>query len=103
MNLVNEEHIVFFEVGQQRRQVLGLFKHGAAGLAQVDAQLLRNDVAERGFAQAGRAEQEHMVQRFTAFFGSTNEDFQLVAHLGLAHVVVKQLGAQGALDGFFAR
>ena len=42
-----------------------------------------------------------MVQRFVALFGSTNEDLQLLTHLGLADVVVKQLGPQRAFDGFF--
>jgi DNA polymerase III delta prime subunit len=101
VDLVDEQHIVRFEVGQQRRQVLGFFQHRTAGLAQVHAQLLRDDVTQRGLAQAGRAEQQHMVQRLGAFPGGANEDFQLLAHLLLAHVLVQQLGPQGALDRLF--
>ena len=44
-----------------------------------------------------------MIHRLAAFFGSTNENFKLTAYLGLANVVVKQLGTQGAFDGFFTR
>jgi hypothetical protein len=40
MDLVDEEHVVGLEVGQQRRQVLGLFEHRAGGLAQVHAQFV---------------------------------------------------------------
>jgi hypothetical protein len=68
VDFVDEQHIVLFQVGQQRRQVLGLFQHRAAGLAQVDAQFGGNDVTERGFAQTGRAEQQHMVQRLAGAF-----------------------------------
>ena len=101
VNLVDEEHIVFFQVGQQRCQVLGLFKHRTAGLAQVHAQLVGHDVAERGLAQAGRAKQQHMVQGLAPLAGRTYENFKLLARLGLAHVLVEQLGAQGALQRLF--
>ncbi|MCY1374282.1 hypothetical protein D9M69_616130 [compost metagenome] len=103
MDLVDEQHVVGFEVGQQRRQVLGLFQHRPAGLAQVDAQLLRDDVTERRFAQPRRAEQQHVVQRLAAFFGRADEDFQLLTHLLLAHVFVQQLGPQRAFDRLLLR
>ena len=89
------------QVGQQCREVLGLFEHGPAGLAQVHAQFGRDDVAERGLAQAGRAEQQHMVERLAALLCGADEDLKLLARLGLTHVFLQQLGAQGALNGFF--
>jgi hypothetical protein len=66
VDLVDEEHVVLLEVGQQRGQVLGLLEHRPAGLAQVHAQLGGDDVAQRGLAQARRAEQQHVVQRLGA-------------------------------------
>ena len=66
-------------------------------MAQVHAQLLRNDMAKRGFAQTRRAKQQHMIERFLAFFGSADKNFQLLAHLLLADIIVQQFGAQGAL------
>jgi len=44
-----------------------------------------------------------VVERLTALFGGTNEDLQLLARLGLAHILLQQLGAQGALYGLFLR
>jgi hypothetical protein len=44
VNLVDEQHIVFFKIGQQGGQVFGFLKHRAAGLAQIDTQLGGNDV-----------------------------------------------------------
>ena len=55
----------FFQVGQQCRQILGLFEYRTAGLAQVHTQFSSDDVAERGLAQARRPKQQHMVQRLT--------------------------------------
>ena len=56
------------------------------------------DVRQRGLAQAGRAEQQHMVERLVAHFGGTDENLELLARLGLAHVLLHQLGPQRALD-----
>ncbi len=102
MDFVDEENVVLLQIGQQRGQIFWLFEHRARGLAQVHAQLVGNDVAQSGFAQTGRTEQQHVVQRLVALFGSADEDFQLLAHLGLAHILVEELGAQGAFDGLFA-
>ena len=97
VNLVNEQHIPRLQPGEQGGQVLGLFQHRAAGLAQVYPQFGGNDVRQRRLAQAGRAKQQHMVQRLAALFGGTDKDFQLLARLGLADVFIQQLGAQGPL------
>ena len=98
MNFINEQNVVLFQVGQERGQVLGLLQHRAAGLAQVDAQFGRNDVGERRFAQARRAKQQHVVQRLATHLGRADENLQLLANLHLTHILVEQLGAQGALN-----
>jgi hypothetical protein len=51
-------------------------------------------VRQRGLAQAGRAEQQHVVERLAALARRADEDFELLAHLGLADVFVEQLGPQ---------
>ena len=66
MDLVDEQHVVRLQVGQQRGQVAGALDHRAGGLAQVDAQLVGDDVRERGLAQARRAEDQHVVERLAA-------------------------------------
>ena len=44
-----------------------------------------------------------MVQRLFALARSADEDFELLAGLGLADVFIQQLGPQGPLDGFLLR
>ena len=44
VDLVDEEDVVLLEVGEDRRQVLGLLEHRPRGLAQVDAELVGDDV-----------------------------------------------------------
>ena len=101
VDLVDEQHVVRLQVGEQRGQVAGLLDHRAGGLAQVDAQLVGDDVAERGLAQAGRTEDQHVVERLAALLGRLDVDLHLLAHRRLAEVLVQPLGADGGLDGVF--
>ena len=101
MDFIDEQHIVGFQIGQHRRQVAGALQHRAGSLAQIDAHLARDDVRQRGLAQARRAEQQRVVERLAAVARGGDEDFQLAADLFLADVFVQLLGAQRALDRLF--
>ena len=70
---------------------------------QVHAHLARDDVRERGLAQAGRAEEQHVVERFLALARGLDEDFELLADLLLAHVFGELARAQRALVAFLLR
>ncbi|KAG1487407.1 hypothetical protein G6F52_014195 [Rhizopus delemar] len=87
MELVDEQHIVRLLVGQQRGQVTGLLDHRAGGDPQGHAQLVGADVAEGSLAQAGRPEDQHVVQRVATTLGRLDVDFHLLAHRHLAEVV----------------
>ena len=52
VDLVDEQHVVRLEVGEQRREVAGALEHRARRLAQVDAELVRDDVRQRRLAEA---------------------------------------------------
>ena len=81
-----------------RGQVLGLLEHRPRGLAQVHAELVGDDVRERRLAEAGRAEQQHVVHRLAAHLRRADEDLELLARLRLADVFGEPLRAQGPLD-----
>ena len=66
MDLVDEQHVARLQVGQQRREIARPLEHRARGLTQVHAQLGGDDVGERGLAEARRAEDQHVVERFAA-------------------------------------
>ncbi len=103
VDLVDEQDVVALEVGQDRGQVLRLLEHRAAGLAQVDAELVGDDVAERGLAEPGRAEQQHMVHRLAALARCTDEDLELLARLALSDIIGQSLRSQRAFDRLFVR
>ena len=98
MDLVDEQHVVRLEVGEQRREIAGALEHRARRLAQVDAELVRDDVRQRRLAEARRPEQQHVVERFLALPRRLDEDRQLAADLLLPDVLVEQPRAQRALD-----
>ena len=70
VDLVDEQHVARLEVGQQRREVARALEHRARRLAQVDAQLVRDDVRQRRLAEARRPEQQHVVERLAALAAS---------------------------------
>ena len=63
VDLVDEQHVALLEIGEQRREVAGLGDHRPGGGAEVHAELARDDLRERGLAEAGRADEQHVVER----------------------------------------
>ena len=63
MDLVDEQHVALFEIGEQRREIAGLGDHRAGGGAEVDAELARHDLRQRGLAEARGADEQHVVER----------------------------------------
>ena len=63
VDLVDEQHVALFEIGEQRREVAGLGDHRPGGGAEIDAQLARHDLRQRRLAEPGRPDEQHMVER----------------------------------------
>ena len=101
MDLVDEQHVVRLQVGQQRREVAGALDHRPGGLAQVHAELVRDDVRERGLAEARRAEDQHVVERLAPVARRLDEDLHLRLDRRLADVVGELLRAHGAVERRF--
>ena len=97
VDLVDEQHVFRLQVGQDRGEVAGLGDHRAGGGAEADAQLARDDLRERGLAEAGRAVQQHVVERLAAVLGGLDEDRQVLARGLLAGEVGEGLRPQRGL------
>jgi hypothetical protein len=57
-----------------------------------------NDMGKRRLAQAWRAEQQDVIQRFAPVARRRDEDFELVAHTLLPDIFVELARSQRALD-----
>ena len=101
MDLVDEQHVAVFEIGEQRREIARLGDDRAGGGLEVDAQLARHDLRQRRLAEAGRAGEQHMVQRLAARLGRLDEDAQVLLGLGLADEFLQPLRPQMRVDGIF--
>ena len=55
VDLVDEQHVAVFEIGEERGEIAGLGDHRARGRAEIDAELARHDLRERGLAEARAA------------------------------------------------
>src|SRR5262245_42745507 len=98
MNLVNEEDVTFFKIGEQCGQIARLFDHRPGRGFDLRAHLAGYDLSERRFAQARRPVEQHVIQRFVARKSGFDEDAQVVLDLLLADVFAQDLWAQREFD-----
>ncbi len=87
------------QVGQQRRQIAGLFDRRSGGNAHVHAHLVCDDGGHRRLAQARRAVEQHVVERLTAQTRRVNADLQIFFRFFLSGVILQQPWAQRTLAG----
>ena len=96
--LVDKEHIVRLQAGEQAGEVARLVEHGTRGELEAHAEFVGNDVGEGGFAQSRRPVEQSVVERFATVFGRLDEDAQVVDHLLLTAEVVEGEGPEGVLE-----
>ena len=99
VDLVEEEDLALAQVGEDGGEVALNLQGGAGGLLEADVELVGDDGGERGFAQAGRAEEQHVVERFAAGFGGFERDGELLLGFGLADEFREPAGAELELEG----
>ena len=98
VNLVDEQHVARLEIGEQRGKIAGLGDHRARGGAEIDAQFARDDLRQRRLAEAGRPDEQHVVERFLARARRLDEHPQIGARLFLADEFGEPLRAQRGID-----
>ena len=102
VDLVEEEDLAVAEVGEDGGEVALDLEGGAGGLLEGDVELVGDDGGEGGFAEAGRAEEEDVVEGFAAGFGGFEGDSELLFGFGLADEFLEAAGAELELEGGFS-
>jgi len=97
VDLIDEQHVILFQVGQDSGQIAGPFDCRPGGDADVDAKLVGDDMRQGSLAQAGRAVQQGMIQRFLALLGRIDQDGQVFDDLLLPDNFVQVVWAQGGI------
>ena len=98
VDLVDEEHVARLERGEDRGDVALALERRAGDLADADAELLADDLRERGLAEAGRAREQDVVERLAARLRRVERDRELLLHALLADEVGERLRAQRAVE-----
>ena len=98
MNFVDEQHVARLQVREQSGQIAGLLEDRAGSLTQIDVQFVGDDVCERRLAEAGRSEDQDVIQRLAAIARRLDENAHLRFYLGLADVLGQRSRAYGTID-----
>ena len=94
MDFVDEQHVALFQIGEQRREVAGLGDDRPGGGAEIHAELARDDLRQRGLAEAGRADEQHVIERLFARACRLDEHREVGARLRLPDELGEPLRAQ---------
>ena len=94
VDLVDEQHVARFQISDQRGEIAGLGDHRPGGGAKIHPQFARDDLRQRGLAEAGRADEQYMVERLLARARGLDEHAEIGARLFLADEFGKALRAQ---------
>ncbi len=96
--LVDKQDVVFFERGEYAGQVAGLVEDGTRGDLEAHAELVGDDTGQGGFAEAGRAVEQQVVEGLVAHARCGDEYPEVVDDFFLAVECLEASGAQGALE-----
>ena len=98
VDLVDEEDAARIERREVARHVALALERRAGGRHELRLELVGHDLGERGLAEAGRAGEQHVVERLAARPGRLDEDRELLLHALLADEVGEALRAQRAVE-----
>ena len=101
MDFVDEQNVALLQIGEQRRKIAGLGDDRPRGGAEIDAQFARDDLRERGLAEARRADEQHVIERLVPRPRRLDEDRKVGARLLLADEFGQPLRPQRGLGGVF--
>ena len=97
MDLVDEQDIPGLEVCQDCGEVACPLDHRPRCGAEADPEFAGDDLRQRGLAEAGRAVQQHVVQRLAAGAGGLDEHREVLARGLLADEFGEGLGPKTGL------
>ncbi len=94
MNFINEQNVALFQIGEQCREIARFRDHRARRGAKADAHFARHDLRQSCFAKAGRADEQHMIERLIPLLRRLDEHREIGARLFLPDKIVERLRTQ---------
>jgi hypothetical protein len=93
--------LFFSQIGEDCGQVALNLEGWAGGLLKAYVHFVGDDGGQGGLAQAGRAEEEDVIERLATGFGGFEGDGELLFGFGLADEFAEPAGAQLELEAVF--
>ena len=98
MDFIDKEHVAFFEVRENGREIAGALDCRTAGRLDVGTHFIGNNRCERCFAQTGRARKQNVIGCLTTSLGRLYENRERLLDLFLAEVVFEIFRAQASVE-----
>src|SRR5271167_5186080 len=67
MDLVDEQYVTLIEIVHDCGKIACTFDRRPRGYPQVDTELTRDDMSQRGLAEAGRSGKQNVIERLAAY------------------------------------
>ena len=100
VDLVDEQHIARFQIGQDGGQIARPRQHRTRGHAKPHPQFARHDLRQRGLAKARGAMKQDMIHRLAPAARAFDEYAQIGPRFGLTDEIGQRLRTQSAVDIF---
>ncbi len=98
MNLIDKQHVARFQLDQNGSQIARAVDGRTGGDADVLPHFGRNNTGQAGFAKAGRAVEQNMIQRIMPPKRRADIDGQAVLYLLLAEILAQRARTQRGLN-----
>ena len=98
VDLVDEEHVLLGEVGEDAHEVRAALEGRAGGGDDVRLHLVGHDGGQRGLAESRRAREQHVIERLPAPPRRLDRHAQALDRRALSHVLGEALRPELPLD-----
>src|SRR5580704_8648946 len=98
MNFVEKENFLFFERGENGGEIAFAFEERASAGFDGDGEFIGDNLRESGFAEAGRAVEEDVVESFTAVASGFEGDGDIFFDAFLANVFGEGFGTDASVE-----
>ena len=88
VDFINKQNVILAKIRQYSCQISLTLNRRTARYADIHVQLIGNNIRQRRFAEARRAEEQHMVKRLMTGSSSLDEDRQIILDLLLADIFI---------------
>jgi len=98
MDLVDKEHITFFEIRQDRGEVAGLLDNRTRRRFQRRAHFIRDNIREGSLTDSGRPGEKYVIESFPPTECGRHEDPEIVLNFFLADVLAERGRTQSKFE-----